>query len=98
MVRVGVLLREMGEPARARVGALGVCGATDGRAMRSGAEQRRGAWYTRSVVPRRAGQRVEWGATTMAQGSGGGPVVSAVFKTVGCSLLQRQVRFLPLPH
>ena len=25
-------------------------------------------------------------------------MVSAVFKTVGCNLLQRQVRFLPLPH
>jgi hypothetical protein len=25
-------------------------------------------------------------------------VASAVFKTVGCNLLQRQVRFLPLPH
>jgi len=25
-------------------------------------------------------------------------VAPAVFKTVGCNLLQRQVRFLPLPH
>lgn len=32
------------------------------------------------------------------QGRGWYLVVSAVFKTVGCNLLQRQVRFLPLPN
>ncbi len=31
-------------------------------------------------------------------GRGWDPVVPAVFKTVGCDISQRQVRFLPLPH